>query len=158
MLYIRLTLWERILILLGVLMEITLPWAIEYQHSQYLILILGWWNYIYWCSCIRRIPRKQVNHSEFIKVWTGGTRDLTIGLWLTMRWMKYHGINPGNTFFLQLVQVYINCNNWTWGSIRVFEYTSLGMIEEVLGHTANCYCIDMDPRGRLGYLVLSSWS
>jgi THO complex subunit 3 len=40
------------------------------------------------------------------------------------------------------------------GTIKIFDYPSFKLMHTLRAHTANCYCIEMDPRGR--YLAAGS--
>lgn len=40
------------------------------------------------------------------------------------------------------------------GTIKIFDYPSFKLLHTLRAHTANCYCIEIDPRGR--YLAAGS--
>jgi hypothetical protein len=40
------------------------------------------------------------------------------------------------------------------GTIRTYEVPSLELYHRVVAHPAPCFCVDVDPRGRLAKLYL----
>lgn len=52
--------------------------------------------------------------------------------------------NANNLFFVTTGQ----------GTVRVYEYPSLQLVNTLKAHTANCYCVEADPTGK--YLAVGS--
>lgn len=46
----------------------------------------------------------------------------------------------------------------TLGTVEVLSYPSLRPLDTLLAHTAGCYCIAIDPRGRYASSVCYFWS
>ncbi|KAI8848699.1 WD40-repeat-containing domain protein [Chytridium lagenaria] len=65
----------------------------------------------------------------------GGTESRSTGkkgyIWHTMK-------NDVETFFLTTGQ----------GTIQIYEYPALNLVHTIQAHTANCYCIEFDSKGR----------
>ncbi|RUS22342.1 WD40-repeat-containing domain protein [Jimgerdemannia flammicorona] len=81
-------------------------------------------------------------------------------------WVTFHISKPLTSFCLSTSYTQ-QVNEITWnhsgnlfyittgqGHIRIFDYPSLELLHTLEAHTANCYCLEVDPRGR--YLATGS--